>query len=424
MRQPFSSLEARRVFRPRTSQSHPLEIAEVQADPAFGRIGLTFCPGKHDQAAATGAWARDLDVDLDAIRDWGAQALVTLVEPAELVALKVENLGAAALARGLDWRHLPIADYGVPSPLFERRWRNDGRDLRAILRRGGDVVVHCKGGLGRAGLIAARLLAELGVEPDQAIKMVRRARRGAIETPTQLALARRMARVDDVARVDPAALTKISGARGSQPGGVFADAQGRQFYLKTLESPQLARNEALAARLYQLAGAPSLTYLPTLDPAGVATEWAPLDKKRLSEFDAMELKQARRWLGVHAWTANWDAVGFHGDNQGVAEGVALTLDLGGALDFRAQGDPKGAAFGERVDEIERLRRDEDNPHAKKLFGPMSAAEVAAAIREVTQIPDAAIARTLAEGGAAPALAEKMIRRQADLRRRLEEKAFF
>lgn len=53
------------------------------------------------------------------------------------------------------------------------------------------MLVHCKGGLGRAGMIAARLLVELGMPPDTAIRQVRLARRGAIETPAQLAVVRR-----------------------------------------------------------------------------------------------------------------------------------------------------------------------------------------------------------------------------------------
>jgi hypothetical protein len=55
----------------------------------------------------------------------------------------------------------------------------------------GEARSHCKGGLGRAGMMAARLLVELGVAPEQAIRDVRCARPGAIETPAQLALVRR-----------------------------------------------------------------------------------------------------------------------------------------------------------------------------------------------------------------------------------------
>jgi ADP-ribosyl-[dinitrogen reductase] hydrolase len=50
---------------------------------------------------------------------------------------------------------------------------------------GHDVLVHCRGGLGRAGTIAARLLVELGMEPAEAIARVRAVRPGAIETPEQ-----------------------------------------------------------------------------------------------------------------------------------------------------------------------------------------------------------------------------------------------
>ncbi len=175
----------------RTSQTHPLQIAEVRADPAHGRIGITFCPGKHDCLAATGAWKRDLATDLDLIRTWGARMVLTLVEAEELALLQVPHLGREVTARGMDWRHLPIADYSTPTADFERQWLTHGRDIRELLRDGADVLVHCKGGLGRAGMIAARLLVELGMDPEQAIREVRSARKGAIETPSQLALVRR-----------------------------------------------------------------------------------------------------------------------------------------------------------------------------------------------------------------------------------------
>jgi ADP-ribosyl-[dinitrogen reductase] hydrolase len=53
------------------------------------------------------------------------------------------------------------------------------------LVNGGRVLVHCKGGLGRAGTIAARLLVELGEKPENAIAQVRLVRIMAIETGVQ-----------------------------------------------------------------------------------------------------------------------------------------------------------------------------------------------------------------------------------------------
>ncbi|ALK09682.1 cyclin-dependent kinase inhibitor 3 family protein [Blastochloris viridis] len=404
----------------RTSQTHPLQIAEVRASPSQGRIGITFCPGKHDNAASTGAWARDLTADLDVIKAWGAGLVLTLVEPAELAALKVPHLGAEIRSRGLDWRHLPIADYSVPTEAFEREWQSHGRDIRALISGGTDVVVHCKGGLGRAGMIAARLLIELGLTPEQAIQDVRRARKGAIETPAQLALVRRTRAIisTDADAIDTATMQKVGGRMGSNPAGVYQDSSGRRFYVKSLESPAHARNEILAAKLYQLAGAPTLTYVSAKEPNEVATVFVDLDKKHVSQLSDGERRQAQRWFGVHAWTANWDAAGFDGDNQGVAGGVVLTLDVGGALEFRAQGDPKGRAFGASVRELDTLRTDADNTHAVRLFGDIGPAEIGDAIAVVTRIPDAAIRRVVAENGGSSSLAEKMIARKADMARRV------
>lgn len=404
----------------RTSQTHPLQIAEVRASPSHGRIGITFCPGKHDNAASTGAWARDLSTDLDVIAAWGARLVLTLVEPDELAALKVPHLGSEIRGRGLDWRHLPIADYSVPSEAFEKQWETQGREIRALLRSGADVLVHCKGGLGRAGMIAARLLVELGMAPEQAILDVRHAREGAIETPAQLALVKQTKAMIamDANVIDTATMQKVGGQKGSNPGGVYQDENGRRFYVKSLESRAHARNEIIAAKLYQLAGAPTLTYVSAKESNQIATEFVELDKKHVSRLSDSERRQAQRWLGVHAWTANWDAAGFDGDNQGVVDGVVTTLDVGGALEFRAQGDLKGKAFGTCVSELDTLRKNADNPHAVRLFGDMSPVEINEAIAVVIRIPDASIRRVVAENGGSIALAEKMIARKADMAKRM------
>lgn len=171
----------------RTSHTHPLQIAEIRLSHQLGAVGLTFCPGKIQPLALTGSWNRDLGIDLQAVREWGAAAIVTLVEAEELHALQVSGIGDAARALHLTWYHLPIRDVSVPSAEFEAAWVSAGAELRQILANGFNVLVHCKGGLGRAGMIAARLLVELGSEPGPAIAAVRRVRPGAIETASQVA---------------------------------------------------------------------------------------------------------------------------------------------------------------------------------------------------------------------------------------------
>jgi protein-tyrosine phosphatase len=168
----------------RTSKTDPLEIANIVA-PTAGVIGVTFCPGKHQMVAATGCWARDLGMDLDVVSAWGAGAVLTLVTLAELRSLRVEMLGQEVIARGIRWFHLPIEDAAVPTQQWERDWTLASPELHRILDSEGRVLVHCKGGLGRAGVVAARLLFERGVSPDNAITRVRRMRPRAIETRAQ-----------------------------------------------------------------------------------------------------------------------------------------------------------------------------------------------------------------------------------------------
>ena len=170
----------------KTSKSSPIRIAEVTPGDGYGRIGITLCPGKHDPYGLSGPWARDLDTDLDAIQRWGATAVVTLIEKHTFDLLKVRDLPRKVRDRHMEWSHLPIRDgESPPAQGFEDRWSIAGEALRDRLRLGFDVLIHCRGGLGRAGTIAARLLVELGERPDEAIRRVRGVRHGAIEPGPQ-----------------------------------------------------------------------------------------------------------------------------------------------------------------------------------------------------------------------------------------------
>lgn len=200
----------------RTSSSHPLRIDTLEL--GRGRLGLTFCPGKQQRGALTGNWERNLEADLDAIQDWGASAVVSAIEPHELVALGVPQLGERVEARGMDWYPVPIRDVDVPDERAEHMWSYVAARLRGLLAGGGSAVIHCKGGLGRTGTLAALLVAgELGVTADEAIAQVRRARPGAIETADQEAYVRRVA-----AAANPASDRIL----GCLLGGAIGDAFG------------------------------------------------------------------------------------------------------------------------------------------------------------------------------------------------------
>lgn len=152
--------------------------------PGGGTLGLMALPGRPP---------RDLVADLAAIRAWGATMLVTLVQPEEFERYGVGDFAAQVARSGLVWRRFPIPDMATPGEAFAVAWRAQGEEVVAALRAGARVAMHCVGGLGRTGTIAARLLVAFGAEPDAAIAAVRAARPGSIETAAQAGFVRRHA---------------------------------------------------------------------------------------------------------------------------------------------------------------------------------------------------------------------------------------
>lgn len=130
------------------------------------------------------------DADLQRLAAWSPAAVLTLTGPEELARGGAARLGADLAARGIDWLHLPILDYGVPGAAAADRWPAIEADLGSRLAAGGRVLIHCKGGCGRSGMIALRLMIALGEPAGRALSRLRALRPCAVETPEQEAWAR------------------------------------------------------------------------------------------------------------------------------------------------------------------------------------------------------------------------------------------
>lgn len=169
-----------------TNANHDsLRIAEIEVGRHGGRLGITIAPGKRQPHGFSGPHERDLGVDLDAVAAWDAAAVVTLMEAHELARVGIAEIGTEVRRRHMEWHHVPIVDVSVPDAAFEAAWPALSARLRSLLARGARVLVHCRGGLGRSGMLVARLLAEDGMDARAAIDAVRTVRPGAIETPAQ-----------------------------------------------------------------------------------------------------------------------------------------------------------------------------------------------------------------------------------------------
>ena len=150
-----------------------------------GQLGLTFAPGKKGESLLQPGIThnRSVEGDMRELARQGTNVIAPLIEDFEFEMLGMDGYHEKAEAHGLSINACPIVDGDVPSD--PQRFGEFLDELMEGLLDGKNVVVHCRGGLGRAGLTAACLLVKAGMEPDEAIALVRRTRRGAIENARQ-----------------------------------------------------------------------------------------------------------------------------------------------------------------------------------------------------------------------------------------------
>ena len=143
-----------------------------------GILGLTLCPGILLHPDDPPAPERRLGLHLQAVQDWGAVALVSLLEDHEFELLNVTRIGVRAEALGMEWIHLPIEHHSLPDAWFEVHWPYAGHRILHLLQERHKVAIHCRAGFGRTGTVAARILAELGASPAEAAEKIKRTQKG------------------------------------------------------------------------------------------------------------------------------------------------------------------------------------------------------------------------------------------------------
>jgi hypothetical protein len=170
-----------------TSETHPIRVDVVPTDHLPGRLGLTFAPGKKDASGSSRVqWNRDLATDLRDLRErFGTDLLVPLLRGYEYELLSIPDLIPRAQEQDMRVRAFEIDDVSVPEPDAAGAFRDLIAELHGELAAGRNDTVHCRGGLGRSGTVAACVLVRDGVPPKEAVTRVRAHRRGAIEAREQ-----------------------------------------------------------------------------------------------------------------------------------------------------------------------------------------------------------------------------------------------
>lgn len=163
--------------------AHPFSLFD--ADGVQARLMFTPCPGTQEAS---------LDEALASLQAAGATALVTVMPDAELAANAAQDLGTHCAARGLHWFQLPVADDSAPGADFEAAWAQSREDIRQRLAAGERLAIHCKGGSGRTGLIAAVLLLQQGLPLEEVTRQVQALRPKALQHPVHVSWIEQFAR--------------------------------------------------------------------------------------------------------------------------------------------------------------------------------------------------------------------------------------
>ena len=197
-------------------------IASLGAGRTRGRIGMAACPGWVPRSPLEGSAVRDFEQDISAIARWEPHLVLSLLENDEFWEYRVGMLPQMLAARGIPYQHFPMARDGLPGDGFEQRWALISPGLRDMLRGGGKLLVHCSDGMLRSGLLAGRLLIELGCRPEDALNRVQAVRDGALTAPEQRDYLLHQVPVPRADLTPPALHPEIAQALGAAPASAAA----------------------------------------------------------------------------------------------------------------------------------------------------------------------------------------------------------
>jgi protein-tyrosine phosphatase len=114
----------------------------------------------------SGDW---LDDDLKAYKEIGVDKIVSLLTREEVDELGLQNEKACCEAFGMGFYQLSIVDRGLPDT---GRFTDLVANVSGHLIDGQSISIHCRAGIGRAGMLASCCLVHLGMTAEQAISTV------------------------------------------------------------------------------------------------------------------------------------------------------------------------------------------------------------------------------------------------------------
>ena len=147
-----------------------------------GTLYVSSCPGF---SKVDGATESRKAAHLAFLFDQGIHLVVSLTPDDERESLGVADMPARIQHAGIDWIEAPVVNFGTPEKDQMDAFTAMINAASARLGLGGNVLVHCRGGTGRAGKVAAIILMRGGMDADTAITTLRDHRQGCVQTQDQ-----------------------------------------------------------------------------------------------------------------------------------------------------------------------------------------------------------------------------------------------
>ncbi len=159
--------------------------SKAETAPGFGIHALNVADGILALSPLPGAGG-DYRGDMALIRDWRPGLVISMTTEAEQTAAGGLTLGIDIQSMASRWIHLPVPDFSAPPAEVLAKWPEASHIARKALVGGGRVLVHCRGGCGRSGMVGLRLMIECGERPATALARLRAIRPCAVETRAQM----------------------------------------------------------------------------------------------------------------------------------------------------------------------------------------------------------------------------------------------
>ena len=117
-----------------------------------------------------GEW---IEEEFSGLKRLGIDKIVSLLESFEQYDVGLEKEEVLCIKNGIEYSSFPIPDRGLPNTLQATKF---SKELYTEICNGKHIVIHCRAGIGRTGIIAGAIIVNTGITALEALTLISEAR--------------------------------------------------------------------------------------------------------------------------------------------------------------------------------------------------------------------------------------------------------